>query len=181
QHGRVAGVPPDFFAAAGQLWGNPLYDWPMLRRRGYRWWIERLRRTFELFDLARIDHFRGFVAYWSVPARARSARRGRWRRGPGREVFDAAAAGLGDLPLIAENLGVITPAVERLRRELGFPGMHVLQYAFDGPRASPHRLENHEDNGVVYTGTHDNDTALGWWGSLTAAQQRATGLDPAEP
>jgi 4-alpha-glucanotransferase len=181
QRGQVAGVPPDLFTAAGQLWGNPLYDWSVLRRQGYRWWIERLRRIFELFDLARIDHFRSFVTYWSVPGGARSARRGRWRRGPGRELFDAAAAELGDLPLIAENLGVITPAVERLRDELGLPGMHVLQYAFDGPRTSPHKPENHEENGVVYTGTHDNDTAVGWWRSLSPARRRETGLDEAEP
>jgi 4-alpha-glucanotransferase len=181
QTGQVAGVPPDLFSATGQLWGNPLYDWAILRRQGYRWWIERLRRTFELFDLARIDHFRGFVAYWSVAAGAKTARRGRWRRGPGKELFEAAAAELGDLSLIAENLGVITPAVERLRRQLGLPGMHVVQYAFEGGRTNPHRLENHEVNGVVYTGTHDNDTAAGWWRSLNRAQQRATGLDTMEP
>ena len=181
QKGQVAGVPPDLFSANGQLWGNPLYDWAILRRQGYRWWIERLRRTFGLFDLARIDHFRGFVAYWSVAAGAKTARRGRWRRGPGKELFEAALAELGELPLIAENLGVITPAVERLRRERGLPGMHVVQYAFDGPATSPHRLENHEENGVVYTGTHDNDTAAGWWRSLTEAQRNATGFDPAQP
>ena len=127
----VAGVPPDQFTARGQLWGNPIYDWPALRRRHYRWWVERLRRTFELFDLARIDHFRAFVAYWAVPRGARDASGGRWVRGPGRAVFDAARAELRRLPLIAEDLGVITPAVTRLRESLGLPGMVVLQWGFN--------------------------------------------------
>jgi 4-alpha-glucanotransferase len=181
QRGEVAGAPPDALGPDGQLWGNPLYDWATLRKQGYRWWIERFRRTFELFDLARIDHFRGFVSYWAVPERARTARNGRWRAGPGAAVFRAAEEALGQLPLIAENLGVITPAVERLRRELGLPGMHVVQYAFEGGRSNPHRLENHEEHGVVCTGTHDTDTALGWWRSLGRARQRETALDPAEP
>jgi 4-alpha-glucanotransferase len=167
----VAGVPPDAFTDKGQLWGNPLYDWPALQRRGYRWWAERFRRTFELFDLARIDHFRGFVAYWAVPAGARDARGGSWRRGPGRAVFDAARRRLDrDLPLIAEDLGVITPAVERLRDGLGLPGMVVLQFGFDGAdRHSPHRPENHVESRVVYTGTHDHDTIRGWYDGLDAA------------
>jgi 4-alpha-glucanotransferase len=168
QRGLVAGTPPDAYTDKGQLWGNPLYDWPALRRRGgYRWWVERLRRTFALFDLARIDHFRGFVAYWAVPARARHALAGRWRRGPGRAVFDAAAARLGALPLIAEDLGVITPAVERLRDGLGLPGMVVLQFGFgpESPR-SPHRPANHVEHRIVYTGTHDHDTVRGWYESL---------------
>ena len=167
QDGAVAGTPPDAFTDKGQLWGNPLYDWPALRRRGYRWWTERLRRTFELFDVARIDHFRGFVAYWAVPARARHALAGGWKRGPGRAVFDAAGHALDrELPLIAEDLGVITPAVERLRDALGFPGMAIVQYAFDPDPHSPHRPANHRDNQVVYTGTHDHDTARGWYESL---------------
>jgi 4-alpha-glucanotransferase len=169
----VAGTPPDAFTDKGQLWGNPLYDWPALRRRGYRWWIERLRRTFELYDLARVDHFRGFVAYWAVPRGARHALAGRWRRGPGRAVFDAAGRALGgDLPLIAEDLGVITPAVEQLRDRLGYPGMVIVQYAFDPDPHSPHRLANHRENQVVYTGTHDHDTARGWYDSL-AGERRA--------
>ena len=131
----VAGVPPDAFTDKGQLWGNPIYDWPALRRRHYRWWVERLRRTFDLFDLARIDHFRGFAAYWAVPRDARYASEGRWVRGPGRAVFDAARAELGRLPLIAEDLGVITPAVTRLRESLGLPGMVVLQFGFNPRRA----------------------------------------------
>jgi 4-alpha-glucanotransferase len=177
QTGLVAGAPPDAFSASGQLWGNPLYDWPALRRRRYRWWTERLRRTLELFDLARVDHFRGFVAYWAVPGGARTARDGRWKRGPGRAVFDAIARGLGvegRLPLVAEDLGVITPAVRRLRDELGLPGMLVLQFAFDpGDPHGPHRFENHVENRVIYTGTHDHDTLRGWYESLDPPSRAA--------
>ncbi len=190
--GAVAGAPPDAYSSTGQRWGNPLYDWPALRRTGYRWWVERMRRTLELFDLARLDHFRGFVAYWAVPERARTAVSGSWRRGPGIALFRALERGLADraatgggappaaamgggappaaatlLPLIAEDLGVITPAVERLRDELGLPGMVVLQFGFDpGDPASPHRPANHLPNRVVYTGTHDQDTVRAWLGSL---------------
>jgi 4-alpha-glucanotransferase len=181
QQGVVAGAPPDALSAVGQLWGNPLYDWPALRRRGYRWWIERLRRTTALFELARIDHFRGFVSYWSVPERARTAKSGRWRRGPGGAPFRAAEQALGELPLIAEDLGVITPAVHRLRDELGLPGMAVLQFAFGGNRRNPHRPENYPERLVVYTGTHDTDTAAGWFASLSRRQRAATGLDPTDP
>ena len=165
--GLVAGAPPDAFTDDGQLWGNPVYDWPALRRRRYRWWVERLRRTLSLFDLARIDHFRGFVSYWAVPSGARTARSGTWQRGPGRAVFDSVLESLGDVALVAEDLGVITPAVTRLRESLGFPGMVVLQFGFD-PRApeSVHRFENHVEDRVVYTGTHDHDTARGWYTSL---------------
>jgi 4-alpha-glucanotransferase len=178
---EISGAPPDALAREGQVWGNPLFDWRAVRRDGFRWWIERLRRVFELVDAARIDHFRGFVSYWAVPAGARTASTGRWRRGPGRALFDAVSAALGDLPLVAENLGHITPAVERLRRELGFPGMHVLQFGFSGSPRNPHRPENHEENAVVYTGTHDLDTALGWWRSLPRSTRRRTGLDEDEP
>jgi 4-alpha-glucanotransferase len=168
--GVVAGAPPDAYSSSGQLWGNPLYDWPALRRRRYAWWVERLRRTMSLFDLARIDHFRGFVSYWAVPAGARTAAGGRWQRGPGRAVFDAAFASLGEVPLVAEDLGVITEPVARVRDSLGFPGMVVLQFGFDeGDPDSVHRFENHEVNRVVYTGTHDHDTALGWYSSLDDA------------
>jgi 4-alpha-glucanotransferase len=167
--GLVAGAPPDAYSSTGQLWGNPLYDWPALRRRRYRWWVERLRRTMSLFDLARIDHFRGFVSYWAVPAGARTAASGFWQRGPGRAVFDAVLAELGDLALVAEDLGVITPAVARLRNTLGFPGMVVLQFGFDpSDPESVHRIENHAENRIVYTGTHDHDTARGWYSSLDA-------------
>jgi 4-alpha-glucanotransferase len=181
QKGTVAGVPPDDFTSDGQLWGNPLYDWGTLRATGYRWWIERFRRTFELVDRTRIDHFRGFVAYWAVPQRNRTARRGVWRRGPGRELFDAARAELGELPLIAEDLGVITQPVVRLRRELGYPGMVVMQWAFSGSPANVHRLANHEENSVVYTATHDNDTTAGWWSSLSQSERCSTGLPGREP
>jgi 4-alpha-glucanotransferase len=174
QEGLVAGAPPDAFAVKGQLWGNPLYDWPALQRSGYRWWVERLRRSLELFEAVRLDHFRGFVAYWAVPEGDHDATRGRWRRGPGRALFEAFSEELGaDLPLVAEDLGVITPPVERLRDELGVPGMLVLQFGFDpGAPRSPHRLENHTPNRVVYTGTHDHDTARGWYQSLGDAQRR---------
>jgi 4-alpha-glucanotransferase len=173
QSGFVAGAPPDAYATQGQLLGNPLYDWPALQRRRYRWWVERVRRTLELFDLARIDHFRGLVAYWAVPEGALNAIGGTWRRGPGRALFTALERELGpDLPLVAEDLGVITPAVARLREEVGLPGMLVLQFGLDpGRPSSPHRLENHVANRVVYTGTHDQDTARGWLESLPAARR----------
>jgi 4-alpha-glucanotransferase len=168
--GFVAGAPPDAYSRVGQLWGNPLYDWPAVRRRRYRWWVERLRRTMALFDLARVDHFRGFVSYWAVPVGARTAASGCWQRGPGRAVFDAALRSLGPVALVAEDLGVITPPVARLRDSLGFPGMVVLQFGFDtsDPR-SVHRFENHELWRVVYTGTHDHDTARGWYSSLDSS------------
>jgi 4-alpha-glucanotransferase len=179
--GVQAGVPPDLFSATGQRWGNPLYDWPRLQRSGYRWWVERLRRTFSIFDLARLDHFRGFVAFWEVPAAARTAAHGRWRRGPGRALFDAAERQLGTgssaehgttLRLVAEDLGVITPAVERLRDQLELPGMLVIQFGFDpNEPSSPHRFANHTENRVVYTGTHDHDTARGWYESLAPGER----------
>ena len=166
----VAGTPPDAYTDKGQLWGNPLYDWPALRRRGYRWWTERFRRTFELYDVARIDHFRGFVAYWAVPRGARHALSGRWQRGPGRAPFEAAARDLSrELPLIAEDLGVITPAVTNLRRSLGFPGMAVLQWGFGADDGiNVHAPHHHTEDVIVYTGTHDNDTVRGWYDALEA-------------
>ncbi|MGZ4267618.1 MAG: 4-alpha-glucanotransferase [Solirubrobacteraceae bacterium] len=188
RRGVQAGAPPDMFTDKGQLWGNPIYDWPAMQRRGYHWWTERMRRTFELFDLARIDHFRGFVAYWSVPEGAPDARGGRWVRGPGRAVFDAAKETLSlrsRLPLIAEDLGVITPAVQRLRDDLGLPGMVVLQFAFDpSDPHGPHRPENHRAGQVLYTGTHDNDTLRGWVETLPPerlAEVRAYGIGEREP
>jgi 4-alpha-glucanotransferase len=177
----VAGVPPDLFTRDGQLWGNPLYDWAAMRADGYRWWIERFRRSFEHVDLMRIDHFRGFVAYWAVRRDNRTARHGRWLRGPGAAPFRAVQAELGALDLVAEDLGVITPPVVRLRRELGLPGMVVLQFGLGGGARNPHRLENHPERAVVYTGTHDNDTALGWWTSLSETERAASGVDPADP
>ena len=185
QRGAVAGVPPDAFSETGQLWGNPLYDWGVLRRDGYRWWIERLRRTLELFDIARLDHFRGFVAYWAVPADEPTALHGRWRGGPGRDLFDAVGRELGRLPFVAEDLGVITPAVRRLRDTLQLPGMLVLQFGFE-PHAplSPHRPANHVQHRFVYTGTHDHDTARGWYESLDRARRRLAarqGISGSEP
>jgi 4-alpha-glucanotransferase len=173
QEGLVAGAPPDSFSETGQLWGNPLYDWPALRRRRYRWWVERLRRTLELFDLARIDHFRGFVAYWAVTEGAPTAALGSWKRGPGRALFEVIERELG-LPFVAEDLGVITPAVERLRDSLGLPGMTVLQFGFDPDDPhNPHDPANHQANRIVYTGTHDTDTARGWYESLTPLRRQA--------
>jgi 4-alpha-glucanotransferase len=160
----VAGAPPDLLNDLGQLWGNPLYDWEALRRTGYRWWIDRMRRVLELVDVFRIDHFRGFAAYWTVPAGAETAREGWWSPGPGASLFRAAAAELGPLPVIAEDLGVITPDVHALRDELDFPGMVVLRWSFSGPADNPHRLENHRENQVVYTSTHDTDTLAGFTG-----------------
>ena len=157
----VAGAPPDGLNALGQLWGNPLYDWDAMARTGYRWWIERMRRVLELVDRFRIDHFRGFAGYWTVPAGAETAREGRWSRGPGKAVFDAATAELGVLPVIAEDLGVITPDVHALRDALGFPGMVVLLWSFSGSPTNLHRLERHRVNQVVYTSTHDTDTLAG--------------------
>ena len=181
QEGAVAGVPPDLFAPTGQLWGNPLYDWTAMRADGYSWWIERFRRTFDLVDLTRVDHFRGFVSYWAVPEGEPTAEHGRWRRGPGSAVFEAVERELGELAVVAEDLGVITEPVVRLRRELGFPGMAVLQFAFGRDPTNPHRPENLQEQSVVYTGTHDNDTTHGWWESLSDADRAWTGLDPADP
>jgi 4-alpha-glucanotransferase len=188
QSDQVAGVPPDDFTATGQLWGNPLYEWRTMRETGHRWWIERFRRTFELVDITRLDHFRGFVAYWSVPASHKTAKAGRWRRGPGRELFDAARRSLGDLPLIAEDLGVITPAVEELRDQYRFPGMVVIQWAFSEDMENPHSFDRHRENRVVYTGTHDNETIAGWWQGRTESERAAVqqeldraGIDESEP
>ena len=159
--GLVAGAPPDKLGPRGQHWGNPLFDWDAVAAEGYRWWIERLRRTFALFDLARIDHFRGFAAFWALPSRTKDARKGHWLPGPGEALFRAAEAELGPLPVLAEDLGLITPDVERLRDRLGFPGMIVLLWAFQGPRSNPHRFENHKVHRVIYTTTHDTDTLRG--------------------
>ena len=159
--GLVAGAPPDDLGPRGQHWGNPLFDWDAHARQGYRWWIERLRRTFQLFDLTRLDHFRGFASFWAIPAGEQDARKGRWLPGPGAKPFRAAEAELGRLPVIAEDLGLITPDVEELRDRLGFPGMVVMLWAFGGPADNPHRLENHREGQVVYTSTHDTETIAG--------------------
>ncbi|MEO6408421.1 MAG: 4-alpha-glucanotransferase [Burkholderiaceae bacterium] len=161
----VAGVPPDFFSSTGQRWGNPLYHWDRMAADGQRWWIARVARALAQVDLFRIDHFRGFAAYWEIPAASPTAIDGRWVRGPGKALFDTLEAALGALPIVAEDLGIITPDVEALRDDCGFPGMRVLQFAF-GETANhlflPHRYVT---NSVVYTGTHDNDTTEGWWQS----------------
>jgi 4-alpha-glucanotransferase len=180
-HDQVAGAPPDRLNANGQLWGNPLYAWPVHRATGFHWWIERFRRTFELVDLARVDHFRGFVSYWAIPAGDSTARNGRWRRGAGAQLFRSVQASLGRLPVIAEDLGVITPQVHRLRDELGLPGIAVMQWAFRGRARSPHRIENQRVDQVVYTSTHDTDTTVGWFDDLSPRERAATGLDTADP
>jgi 4-alpha-glucanotransferase len=160
----VAGVPPDYFSATGQLWGNPLYDWGAVERDGWRFWIGRIRGALALVDRVRLDHFRGFEAYWEVPAGATTAEAGRWVPGPGEQVFEALERALGRLPFVAENLGVITPEVEALRRRFELPGMAILQFAFGAdPQAPTFQPHAYERDTVAYTGTHDNDTALGWW------------------
>jgi 4-alpha-glucanotransferase len=164
----VAGVPPDYFNADGQLWGNPLYDWAALERAGFRWWIERLKAQLERFDLVRIDHFRALESYWEVPAGATTAKAGHWRPGRGAALLTAVRAALGELPIVAEDLGIITDDVRALRDRFGLPGMIVLQFAFDGSPANPHLPQQHRRNAVVYTGTHDNDTTVGWYRSLDA-------------
>jgi 4-alpha-glucanotransferase len=162
----VAGVPPDYFSATGQLWGNPLYRWDVMAASGYDWWVQRFRAAFELVDMVRIDHFRGFEAYWEVPGHETTAINGRWVNGPGAELFEAVRQALGDLPIVAENLGLITPEVEALRQKLCFPGMAVLQFAFgSGMPDSEFLPHNYSRNLLVYTGTHDNDTTVGWWNS----------------
>ena len=181
QSREVAAAPPDPLNEEGQLWRNPLYDWDAMRRDGYRWWIERLRQASSLVDLARIDHFRGFASYWAVEEYETSARHGRWRPGPGEELFRVAERELGELPLIAEDLGVITPDVTELRDRLGLPGMAVMHWSFGGMPDNPHRLVNHHERLVVYSGTHDTDTSVGWFHSLEPAERAETGLDPAEP
>ena len=175
------GAPPDALSATGQLWGNPLYDWPALQRQGYRWWIERLRRRSSSSTWCASTTSAASSPTGRCREDLKTAKAGRWRRGPGATLFRAAEQALGPLPLVVEDLGIITPAVTRLRDELGLPGMVVLQFAFGGGPRNPHRPENHRRNLVVYTGTHDTDTAIGWWESLTGQARAATGLDPAEP
>ncbi len=167
----VAGVPPDYFSATGQLWGNPLYHWEEMERNGYRWWIDRFTAVFELFDIVRIDHFRGFEAAWQVPATAQTAIDGQWVSGPKEKFFDALQSALGPLAVIAEDLGVITPEVITLRDRYNYPGMKILQFAFDSARATTDLPHNHVKHGVVYTGTHDNNTTKGWYDTLTEAER----------
>jgi 4-alpha-glucanotransferase len=174
----VAGVPPDYFSATGQLWGNPIYRWDAVARSGYRWWIDRFRASLQLFDMIRLDHFRGFEAYWEVSANAATAINGRWVKGPGRELFEALRSDLGELPVVAENLGVITPGVESLRQEFGFPGMSLLQFAFgNDPQGPSFRPHNYTRELVAYTGGHDNDTTVGWWTSTGVGDSTRTTED----
>jgi 4-alpha-glucanotransferase len=165
----VAGVPPDYFSKTGQLWGNPIYDWNAMRATGFRWWIDRLRETLQTVDILRIDHFRGFAASWEVPAMDTTAERGQWVEVPGRELFITLRSVFGEMPIIAEDLGVITPDVEALRDDFGLPGMRVLQFAFRGDSKTIDLPHNYIRNCVVYTGTHDNDTTVGWFNSKAGA------------
>ncbi|GAB4847677.1 4-alpha-glucanotransferase dpe1, chloroplastic/amyloplastic [Ancistrocladus abbreviatus] len=162
----VSGVPPDFFSETGQLWGSPLYDWKSMEKDGFPWWIRRIRRAQSLYDEFRIDHFRGFAGFWAVPSEAKIATLGRWKAGPGKSLFDAIFKTIGKIDIIAEDLGVITEDVVQLRKSIGAPGMAVLQFGFGSDAENPHLPHNHEQNQVVYTGTHDNDTVRGWWDNL---------------
>jgi 4-alpha-glucanotransferase len=177
----IAGVPPDYFSATGQCWGNPIYRWDRLQQAGYRWWVDRFRAVLELYDAIRIDHFRGFEAYWEITGGEKTAINGRWVKGPGFDFFAALERELGDLPIIAENLGVITPEVEAIRHRFRFPGMAILQFAFgkdpQGPSFRPH---NYERELAVYTGTHDNDTTVGWWNSTGSRDSTRTADDVAK-
>jgi 4-alpha-glucanotransferase len=170
---HVAGVPPDYFSPTGQRWGNPLYRWEALAARGFDWWIQRMRRARELYDVVRLDHFRGFEAYWAIPAEEKTAVKGEWVKAPGRALFHALEVSLGPLPLVAEDLGFITPEVDALRHDLGLPGMKVLQFGFGDKGAHihlPHRLTPAT---VAYTGTHDNNTTLGWWRAVSPVERNA--------
>ncbi len=177
----IAGVPPDYFSATGQCWGNPLYRWEMLERTGFAWWIERLRQAFESVDLVRIDHFRGFEAFWEIPGGDETAVNGRWVKAPGEALFDAVQRALGgELQVVAENLGVITPEVEALRRRCGFPGMAILQFAFGiDEQACTFRPHTWQRELVAYTGTHDNDTVVGWWSSQAGVDSTRSAEDVA--
>jgi len=172
----VAGVPPDYFSATGQLWGNPLYDWKALKTDGFRWWLDRIKATLKLVDIIRVDHFRGFEAYWEIPFGAPNAIKGQWVKAPGMELFETVKRELGSLPILAEDLGLITPEVEQLRDAFEFPGMKILQFAFDSGEAgasgdNPFLPHNYGTNCVVYTGSHDNDTMRGWFEAATQADQ----------
>ncbi|MCX7828227.1 MAG: 4-alpha-glucanotransferase [Thermanaerothrix sp.] len=180
---EVAGVPPDYFSETGQRWGNPLYRWDVMKEDRYQWWFMRLKTSLQVFDVVRIDHFRGFAGYWAIPSGEDTAVKGRWREGPGNGFFDAILERFGftpriegrgcPLPLVAEDLGVITDDVTSLRLRYGMPGMRVLQFAFSGGEDNPHLPWNHEALGVAYTGTHDNDTSLGWWIKASSEERRA--------
>ena len=174
----VSGVPPDYFSATGQLWGNPIYRWDAQAANVYAWWIERFRASLKWFDMVRLDHFRGFEAYWEIPAGERTATNGRWIKGPGAQLLSALQNAIGELPIVAENLGVITPPVEKLRRQFGLPGMSLLQFAFgNDPQGPSFRPHNYSRDLVAYTGGHDNDTTVGWWSSSGANDSTRTPED----
>jgi 4-alpha-glucanotransferase len=168
----IAGVPPDYFSATGQLWGNPVYNWEQSQATNHRWWIERFKATLQYVDLVRVDHFRGFEAYWQVPAGEETAMNGEWIKGPDAEFFETLGNSLGSLPIMAEDLGIITPEVEQLRDRFEFPGMRILMFAFGDNSANPYLPHNYINNCVVYTGTHDNDTTLGWWQQASAKEKQ---------
>lgn len=169
----VAGVPPDYFSATGQRWGNPHYQWSRMEKDGFKWWLERFHGQLKLYDWIRIDHFRGFEAFWEIPSESETAIEGRWVKAPGRQLLTALfeSVNSGELPLVAEDLGIITPEVEALRKAFNIPGMLILQFAFDGDTGNPYAPHNHEPNSVVYTGTHDNDTTLSWFEGLSDDQK----------
>lgn len=174
----VSGVPPDYFSATGQLWGNPIYRWDLLAADGYKWWVERFRASLALFDVVRLDHFRGFESYWEVPTGETTAIHGRWIKGPGADLLSALQNAFGELPIVAENLGVITPPVEKLRQQFGLPGMSLLQFAFgNDPQGPSFRPHNYSRDLVAYTGGHDNDTTVGWWRSSGAGDSTRTAED----
>jgi 4-alpha-glucanotransferase len=172
----IAGVPPDYFSATGQLWGNPVYDWEQLQQTGYAWWIDRFKATLQYVDIVRIDHFRGFEAYWEVPASEKTAINGKWIKGPDADFFEKLQAAIGSLPVMAEDLGIITPPVEELRDRFEFPGMRILQFAFSDDPTNAYLPHNYTWNCVVYPGTHDNDTALGWWQNASAAEKQQVAI-----
>jgi 4-alpha-glucanotransferase len=170
---RIAGVPPDYFSPTGQRWGNPLYRWDVAEQSGFAWWIERIRRACQLYDIVRLDHFRGFEAYWAIPAEEETAINGEWIKAPGLELFHALQSALGPLPLVAEDLGLITPEVDALRIGLSLPGMKVLQFGFSNKGAHTHLPQHFTHDTVAYTGTHDNDTTQGWWGTANKTERDA--------
>ncbi|NLG04256.1 MAG: 4-alpha-glucanotransferase [Clostridia bacterium] len=168
----VAGCPPDAFSATGQLWGNPLYDWAYHKKTDYEWWVNRIKYCFELYDVVRVDHFRGFDAYYSIPYGHKTAQKGKWIKGPGYDIFKTLNKKLGDMEIIAEDLGYLTPSVNKLVKDTGYPGMKVLQFAFDSREESDYLPHNYDSNCVVYTGTHDNDTLTGWYQVLAKADKK---------
>jgi len=181
---RVAGVPPDYFSVTGQRWGNPLYRWDVLEMRGFDWWIDRIRRAVELYDIVRLDHFRGFEAFWAIPAEEKTAVNGEWIKAPGAELFRAIERALGPVPLVAEDLGVITPEVDAIRMEMRAPGMKIAQFGFGNREGHSHLPYNFGERTVAYTGTHDNDTTLGWYRSAGEAEHKGvhayTGIEPGQ-